>query len=150
MTTGTASSTSGSTRPASPEDDAGQQRGLPVDQQVDGQQQQQHRHPEVVAVDTGGDEQHRAGRHQRRGAGREMDRPPRHEHLEHQQRRGQVGDAGRQPGQQVERRAAGDGDGRHQQLHRGCGQRGEQHEPLERVEMCFRREALERSHGLVV
>jgi hypothetical protein len=74
------------------------------------------------------------------------------QHLEHRQGRAQVGQAGRDPGQEVERGAApgGGGQGHREQLHGQRGQRGDADEPLERVEMCFRLETLERSHGPVV
>jgi hypothetical protein len=103
-------------------------------------------------VDPGGHEQHRADGDQDRRAGGELEGPARAQHLEHQQGRPQVGQAGRDPGQEVEGRAApgGGGQGDGQQLHGQGGQRGDADEPLERVEMSFRLEPLERSHGPVV
>jgi hypothetical protein len=131
--------------------DAGGQRRLAADQQVHAQQQQAHRDPERVAVDPGGDEQDRAGGDQDGRAGGAVGRPTGAEHLEDQQRRAQVRDAGRQPRQQVEpgaaRRRPERGDHELDHEHREGGQH---HLPLERDEVSFRRETLERSHGRVV
>jgi hypothetical protein len=103
-------------------------------------------------VDAGGHEQHRADRHQDGRPGGQLERPPRTEHLEHQQGRAKVGHTGRDPGQQVDRGAVpgGGGQGDGQQLDGQRGQRGDADEPLERVEMSFRLETLERTHGSVV
>jgi hypothetical protein len=103
-------------------------------------------------VDAGGDEQHRADRDQDGRAGGELEGSPGPQDLEDQHGRAQVGQAGRNPDEQVERRAvAGGGGQRHrQQLHGQRGQRGHPDEPLERVEMSFRLETLERSYGSVV
>jgi hypothetical protein len=70
---------------------------------MDRQQEQGHGHGHPVAVDAGGDEQHRADRHQDGRPGGQLERPPRTEHLEYQQGRAQVGHTGRDPGQQVDR-----------------------------------------------
>ena len=113
--------------------DPGDQRGVPVDEEMDGQQEQGDGDPDPVAVDAGGDEQHRADRDQDRRPGGQLERPPGAQHLEHQQGRAQVGHAGRDPGQQVERGAAagGGGQGDRQQLDGQRGQRGDADEPLE-------------------
>jgi hypothetical protein len=55
--------------------DARDQRGVPVDEQVH-IQQQGHGHAQQVAMDAGGDEQHRADRDQDGGAGGELEGPP--------------------------------------------------------------------------
>ncbi|HYJ73756.1 MAG TPA: hypothetical protein VE265_14925, partial [Actinomycetota bacterium] len=75
--------------------DPGDQRGVPVDQQVHGQQEQGHGHPNPVAVEAGRDEQDRADGDQDGRAGGQLEGPPGAQHLEHQQRRAQVGQAGR-------------------------------------------------------
>jgi hypothetical protein len=113
--------------------DARDQGRVPVDQEVDGQQEQSHGHADPVAVEAGGDEQHRADRDQDRRPGGQLERPPGTQHLEHQEGRAQVGHTGRDPGQQVERGAApgGGGQGDGQQLHGQRGQRGDADEPLE-------------------
>jgi hypothetical protein len=131
--------------------DARDQRGVPVDEQVHGRQQQGHGHPDLVAVDPGGHEQHRADRDQDGRAGGQLEGPPGLEHLEHQQGRPQVAQAGRDPGQQVQGRAAagGGGQGDGEELDGQCGQGGHPDKPLERIEMGFRLETLERSHGSV-
>jgi hypothetical protein len=53
-------------------------------------------------VEAGGDEQDRADGDQDGRAGGQLERPPGAQHLEHQQGRAQVGQAGRDPGQEVE------------------------------------------------
>jgi hypothetical protein len=84
-------------------------------------------------VEAGGDEQHRTDRDQDRRPGGQLERPPGTQHLEHQQGRAQVGQAGRDPGQQVKGGAApgGGGQGDGQQLQGQRGQRGDTDEPLE-------------------